>query len=304
MEDCAGRGAGVGQADAVAVEVVDVFTLQDQVHRAGAEACATGQRVALGLEVVDFLLGIQAANAEVAELGTQRRTEFGGVVGTGDYVTGVDVVIADTEVDRTERADTGDTQRVTDFGVARNQRGAQARQSRITFTRSVGGVDGEATQARRLIRQVVVEADGRAGQADRVVVPAVAGGVSRSQRTEHRGVLTTHADGTEATLQTDPGLTSPERGTGGDRAGIRRQAMLDVEDALQAAAEFFRTADGEPRTAPHAVRHTHVAVDAVDVRVNPLQRLVDTAVQHDVGLRVRNCGQSCRNGQREKRFLH
>ena len=78
--------------------------------------------------------------------------------------------------------------------------------------------------------------------------------------------------------------------------------MLDVEDALQTATEIFRADHGEARTAPHALGHAKVAV--TNVRIVVLQGRVDAAVQHDVGLSLRERGQGCRNGQREKRFLH
>jgi hypothetical protein len=155
-----------------------------------------------------------------------------------------------------------------------------------------------------LVHDVVVETNLRTGQADTVVVPAVAGHVARAQGIEHRGVLATQHDPTETTLQSDPGLTCPERCTGRHRAGVRRKTMLDVENALQATAEFLGAADGKTRTTPHAIRHAKVTIHAIDIGVKILQRLVDTAVQHNIRLRESDCRQSCRNGQREKRFLH
>jgi hypothetical protein len=89
--------------------------------------------------------------------------------------------------------------------------------------------------------------------------------------------------------------------------------MLDVENSLQAAAKLFGTADRKPRTAPHTVRNSEITTGSrrgtrgrnlVGLRVHMLERYVDAPVQYDVCLRVAKGGQSCRNGQREKRFFH
>jgi hypothetical protein len=80
--------------------------------------------------------------------------------------------------------------------------------------------------------------------------------------------------------------------------------VLHVEDALQSTTDLLGTADGEARAAPHTLRNPQVAVYSIDVRVKMFQSYVDTSVQNDIGLRESNCRQSCRNGQREKRFFH
>ena len=117
-------------------------------------------------------------------------------------------------------------------------------------------------------------------------------------------VLTAQLDGTEAAVQADPRF-------GPASAGISQTAVVgvgfvfQVEDGFQAIAQFFGTDDADLGAIPDAVVDLQVALaGAIGVFVQALDGHIDATRQLDAGLGLGECGHSCHNGQRNKRFFH
>ena len=133
----------------------------------------------------------------------------------------------------------------------------------------------------------------------------MAGEVTRCDGVVQRNSLATQLDGTEATVQANPGLTLPEAVGVGQTAGVGAGTIFQVEDGFQAVAEVFGADDADTGTTPDAVIDLQVALaGAVGVLVQALDGNVDATGELDAGLGLSKGRHGSRNGQCYERFFH